>query len=269
MDDAAEDSTDSEQEHADLLSQTKQDEGVAAPEPQPHLDMQALRALKKPQLRKRAAELGASAKEIEAARDEEDEKEAMLRLIEAAAARLSRKEADLREAEPDTESLDMQALRSLKKPELRKRAAEMGASEEEIEAARDEDDEKAAMLRLIVAHADAQASLRNAAPPDVRFEDIREIEGSVRLVRHLESMTERVSKKFRDQLQYARERDNLLLCKDAKGEVRMPPFVHPRVCRRAPLLLLLSTLVLLARFQRRGHARSNGSRSSWGSTTRA
>ena len=170
------------------------------------------------------------------------------------AARLSRKEADLREAEPDTESLDMQALRALKKPELRKRAAEMGASEEEIEAARDEDDEKAAMLRLIVAHADAQASHADAAPPDVRFEDIREIEGSVRLVRHLESMTERVSKKFRDQLQYARERDNLLLCKDAKGEVRMPPFVHPRSrLPRAPLLLLCAP-VGSSRSQRRGHA---------------
>ena len=184
------------------------------------------------------------------------------------AARLSRKEADLREAEPDTESLDMQALRALKKPELRKRAAEMGASEEEIEAARDEDDEKAAMLRLIVAHADAQASHADAAPPDVRFEDIREIEGSVRLVRHLESMTERVSKKFRDQLQYARERDNLLLCKDAKGEVCRPPSIPAVVCRRAPLLCPPVVHARSSRSQR-GHARSNGSRSSWGSTTRA
>ena len=186
------------------------------------------------------------------------------------AARLSRKEADLREAEPDTESLDMQALRALKKPELRKRAAEMGASEEEIEAARDEDDEKAAMLRLIVAHADAQASHADAAPPDVRFEDIREIEGSVRLVRHLESMTERVSKKFRDQLQYARERDNLLLCKDAKGEVRsaarlLPP---PVVCSTSSFLRPAVVCVgFLALSDRRVHR--NGSRSSWGNTTRA
>ena len=48
-------------------------------------------------------------------------------------------------------TVDMQALRELKKPLLRQRAAEMGVPADKIEAARDEDDEKGAMIKLIIA----------------------------------------------------------------------------------------------------------------------
>ena len=144
--------------------------------------------------------------------------------------RLARKETGLA---PPPSGVDVQALKKLKKPELRQRAAEVGASAEEIEAARDEDDEKAAMIALIVARVESTSSGRAAAPPDDRYEDIREIQGSVRLVRHLESKTERVSKSFRDALQYAREKENLLLCKDPMGEVRT------LTCLLCALLLLL------------------------------
>ena len=48
-------------------------------------------------------------------------------------------------------TVDMQALRELKKPLLRQRAAEMGVPADKIEAARDEDDEKGAMIKLILA----------------------------------------------------------------------------------------------------------------------
>ena len=94
-----------------------------------------LRELKIPALRARAADEGIDNARIEAARDDEDDaKGALIALILEKAS-----------------ALDVAALRAMKKPELRAKAAELGVPEEEIEAARDEDDEKEAVLRLSMA----------------------------------------------------------------------------------------------------------------------
>ena len=66
------------------------------------------------------------------------------------------------------------ALLRLKKPELRRRAKEVGAPADEIEEARDEDDEKAAMVQLILKYSKPQG-----VPEDERYEDIRNIQTGV------------------------------------------------------------------------------------------
>ena len=90
------------------------------------------------ELHERASAAGIHADRLEEALDEEDSKAALVALI-------------LEQAT----TLDVAALRAMKKPELRAHAAEKGVPPDKIKAARLEDDEKEAVLRLIFAHADA------------------------------------------------------------------------------------------------------------------
>ena len=85
--------------------------------------------------------------------------------------------------------------------------------------AQDDDNENnEAVIALIVARADAVQKTTAKAPPDPRFEDVREIQGGVRIVRHKASGDERVAKTFDDKTQFEKERDNLKDCKDRKGK---------------------------------------------------
>ena len=121
------------------------------------------------ELRDRAAADGADGDRVEAALDEEDAKAALIALILEKATRL-----------------DVEALRSMKKPQLRTHASEQGVPAQDLEAARLEDDEKQVLIRILIARADAQGP--GEAPSDERYEDIREIQGpAVKLVRNKES----------------------------------------------------------------------------------
>ena len=86
--------------------------------------------------------------------------------------------------------------------------------------AQDDDNENnEAVIALIVARADAAQKTTAKAPPDPRFEDVREIQGdAVRIVRHKASGDELVAKTFDDKTQFEKERDNLKDCKDRKGK---------------------------------------------------
>ena len=152
------------------------------------------------ELRDRAADDGADGDRVEAALDEEDAKAALIALILEKATRL-----------------DVEALRSMKKPQLRTHASEQGVPAQDLEAARLEDDEKQVLIRILIARADAQEP--GEAPADERYEDIREIQGpAVKLVRNKESGDELVAKTFDSREQFEREKSNLITCKDKKGK---------------------------------------------------
>eukprot|EP01045_Picozoa_sp_COSAG04_P008881 COSAG04_NODE_501_length_13363_cov_9.158137_9_plen_1203_part_00 len=152
------------------------------------------------ELRDRAAADGADGDRVEAALDEEDAKAALIALILEKATRL-----------------DVEALRLMKKPQLRTHASEQGVPAQDLEAARLEDDEKQVLIRILIARADAQGP--GEAPSDERYEDIREIQGpKVKLVRNKESGDELVAKTFDSREQFEREKSNLITCKDKKGK---------------------------------------------------
>jgi hypothetical protein len=100
-------------------------------------------------LRTRAAEAGASTEEVEEATDAEDSKAALIELI-VGHQNLGEDQAKQTEALRD-EALRLE-LQPMRISALRTRAAEAGASTEEVEEATDAEDSKAALIELIVGH---------------------------------------------------------------------------------------------------------------------
>ena len=96
-----------------------------------------------PELRKRAAAAGVGEDEIEEARDADEPKKEIVKLIVGAAA--AQAEAAARQA-----AAQRAELHALKLPELRKRAAAASISGNAIEEARDADEPKKEMIALIV-----------------------------------------------------------------------------------------------------------------------
>jgi hypothetical protein len=100
-----------------------------------------LSALKLKELRRRAADSGATEDEIEGAEEGESVKAALIGLVVA---------KELEVAAPRQEARKRE-LSALKLKELRRRAVEVGATEDEIEGAEESESVKAALVELVVA----------------------------------------------------------------------------------------------------------------------
>jgi hypothetical protein len=100
-----------------------------------------LSALKLKELRRRAADSGATEDEIEGAEEGESVKAALIGLVVA---------KELEVAAPRQEARKRE-LSALKLKELRRRAVEAGATEDEIEGAEESESVKAALVELVVA----------------------------------------------------------------------------------------------------------------------
>eukprot|EP01046_Picozoa_sp_COSAG06_P022340 COSAG06_NODE_1727_length_8571_cov_31.340770_2_plen_701_part_00 len=112
-----------------------------------------LQSLTNKELKERAAAAGISAQKIEAARDEEEPKPALIALIVAH----HEDAASKAKAQHDK-------LQSLTNKELKERAAAAGISAQKIEAARDEEEPKPALIALILsAEADAPTTAAGKA----------------------------------------------------------------------------------------------------------
>lgn len=113
-----------------------------------------LQHLKLPALRERAAAAGVSAETIEEARDSDEPKPTLIKLIVDAdnAAKLAAAREGAAQRARTAE------LAHLKLPDLRKRAAAAGATEDDIEDARDSDNPKEALMELILAQQEKSAA---------------------------------------------------------------------------------------------------------------
>jgi hypothetical protein len=118
----------------------------AAAAPPPALDTMSVRGL-----RQHAASAGISDEQIEAARDSEDPRSALIALIPP--------EQETQKKVTQTELVPLTVR------ELRQRAADAGITAEVIEDARDNDDPKAALVALLVAHGRPQTT---SAPFDAK-----------------------------------------------------------------------------------------------------
>ena len=122
---------------------------VAAPRETspPSLGLAELSGLKLSALRKRAKAVGVEAEELEAALDAPDPKAAIVEMITA------------RTVVPSAAERLQNELGGLKLSALRKRAKAVGVEVEELEAALDEPDPKAAIVSMIIAASELKADL--------------------------------------------------------------------------------------------------------------
>ena len=155
---AADDSDDPKAAQVELLMELEAEmvhlaavAAAAEPEPEPAggADLEAMRielqGLKLSALRKQATALGADEVDMDTVDDSDDQKSALIELV---IAKQPPSAADARGAKTRALRIELQGL---KLSELRKRATAAGADEDDMDAVDDSDDQKSALIELVIA----------------------------------------------------------------------------------------------------------------------